>query len=144
MQIQRDRPVRPVLRVWPAFFYCLSCRLDLCDDGAKSGGQRRSDGWSDWHANLRPRPRTLGLGRGHTEKAFFSAFVVAAPQCLYRTKAVAGIGSACGPGASTAPPPRESARDARTYTQIPPGCNASAAMRLSGRLEFDSSNHGLC
>ena len=25
-----------------------------------------------------------------------------------------------------------------------PGLRASAAMGLSGRLEFDSSNHGLC
>jgi hypothetical protein len=54
------------------------------------------------------------------------------------------MGSAC--GRTPTPGLREPARDAPTYTQIPPGCtpHASAAMGPSGRLEFDSSNHGLC
>jgi hypothetical protein len=41
---------------------------------------------------------------------------------MYRTRAVAGIGSACGLGASPTPDLRESARAVPTYTQIPPGC----------------------
>jgi hypothetical protein len=42
---------------------------------------------------------------------------------IYRTRAAAGIGSACGLGASPTPDLRESARAAPTHTQaIPPGC----------------------
>jgi hypothetical protein len=41
---------------------------------------------------------------------------------ITRAVAVAGIGSACGLGASPAPDIRESARAAPTHTQIPPGC----------------------
>jgi hypothetical protein len=35
---------------------------------------------------------------------------------IYRNRAVAGIGRACGPGASPTPDLREPARDAPTYT----------------------------
>jgi hypothetical protein len=44
---------------------------------------------------------------------------------MHRARAAAGIGGTCGPGASPAPGPRESARAsprARTITHIPPGC----------------------
>jgi hypothetical protein len=41
---------------------------------------------------------------------------------IYRTRAAAGIGSACGLGAGPTPDPREPARAVPTYTQIPPGC----------------------
>jgi hypothetical protein len=44
------------------------------------------------------------------------------PLHIRRIRAVAGIGSACGLGASPAPDLREPARAAPTYTQIPPGC----------------------
>jgi hypothetical protein len=61
-------------------------------------------------------------------------------------RAVAGIGSACGPGASPAPDLRESVRGGAVHHVCvnTAGLHASTAMGLSGRLEFDSSNHGLC
>jgi hypothetical protein len=63
---------------------------------------------------------------------------------IYRIKAVAGIGSACGPGARPTPGLR-GGRPAMYHVHVnTAGLHASAAMGLSGRLEFDSSNHGLC
>jgi hypothetical protein len=86
---------------------------------------------------------------------------------IYRIRAVAGIGSACGLGASSMciyiEPGRQLAYEApAAWAQARPrtsggpssrctdihantaGLHASAVMGLSGRLEFDSSNHGLC
>jgi hypothetical protein len=67
------------------------------------------------------------------------------PERQLAIRAAAGIGSACGLGASPTPDLRESARPALYHIHAnTAGLHASAAMGLSGRLEFDSSNHGLC
>jgi hypothetical protein len=62
---------------------------------------------------------------------------------LYRIKAAAGIGGACGLGANPTPDlwGRLALHLAHANTA---GLHASAAMGLSGRLLFDSSNRGLC
>jgi hypothetical protein len=61
----------------------------------------------------------------------------------YRIRAAAGIGSACGLGASPTPGPRGRLVLYHVHANTA-GLHASAAIGLSGRLEFDSSNHGLC
>jgi hypothetical protein len=63
---------------------------------------------------------------------------------MYRTRAAAGIGITCGPRASPTPGLRESACAVHHVRVNTAGLHASAAVGLDGRLEFDSSNRGLC
>jgi hypothetical protein len=67
-------------------------------------------------------PCSLGETTRSMAVAVTEELVMRLTRGAYRIRAAAGIGSACGLGASPIPDPRESARAAPTCTQIPPGC----------------------
>jgi hypothetical protein len=61
------------------------------------------------------------------------------PVYIYIPSPAAGIGRACGPGASPTPGLRVAARDVPTYTQIPPGCTPRLLYRTRAAAGIGSA-----